>query len=203
MAIKRFKRRNPTLIANPRKRKARKARRSRKTRVLRANPRRRVRRNPPRLRRVRRRNPGLTSFNVAGVPVLEVGLGAAGAIALIQGVMAIPFVKEQASKDSAIAKLVGPGLAFGAGWAAYKYIKNPMVKNIGKYACLAAVVIGVNELAGVQIREAVANLTDKGKNAGLSGPGLNGAYLLADSGKGAVGGAYVQAPKAFGARSFT
>lgn len=191
MATLRLARRNPTLIANPRTRRARKAR----TSARRNPPRRRAkaRRNPA-TRRARRRNPGL-DFQVAGIPVFEVALGAAGAIALIQGVMAIPFVSEQASKDSAVAKLVGPGLAFGAGWAAYKYIKNPMIKSIGKYACVAAVVVGVNELAGTQIRNAITKLTNTS--------GLSGAFVSLDKSNASFGGAYIQAPKAFGARSFT
>jgi len=215
MAIRRT-RRNPTLIANPRKRTRRKAGRRVARRAGKRNPRvasawRKgsksvARRNPTKGRRrvARRRNPGLGSFNVAGLPVISVALGTAGAIALISGVAGIPFIKTQIDKGGTVGGLVGPALVFAAGWAATKYVKNPMVKDIGKYACLAALVIAVQNTAGAAIQEQVTKmLPDTSPVKGLTAGTVSGAYLPLN--KGGFSGAYVQAPaptKSFGARSF-
>jgi len=153
----------------------------------------------------RRRNP---KFDLTlGLPIVEVGIGAAAAIALKQVLGNLKFVTEMEKKDptAMLPKALGPGLTFLAGFAGYTYGKG-MIKNVSKYVALTGMIMLIDDLAGAAIRKAVTPKTSGayGYVDGLSGSdGLSGTYLDID-GMGGVGGAYVSVPATgFSANNFS
>lgn len=197
------KRRNPSLAANPRRRRRRN---STKKGAPRKTARRAYkRRNPAKKRRAyKRRNGGMS---VAGLPVLEIAIGAGAAIALKQIVGNLKFVTDQQAKDptSFVAHAIAPALTFAVGWALHKYVKNQSVKNVGKYIALAALVVGVDDVAGAKIKDAVKDIgkPKDGVTAGYFGGAWEptvtaGALSGAWTGPGLEGGAVEHPSALFG-----
>lgn len=113
-----------------------------------ANPSKGRKRNPSKHRKVaRRRNP---AFDFAGLPILDVAVGAGIAIALHALIEAVPQLSTITS-DKTYGKFVAPVIVAGAGYAAYHYGKG-QVKEIGKYACAFGVFLAID----AAIKEGVA-----------------------------------------------
>ena len=143
---------------------------------------------------IRRKNPGLV---IAGVPVIEMAIGSVAAIALghtgsaliskYAGGLGLP--EFLTNKDTGIG---GELITAGVAAALYaKVLKNPMHKEIAKYAFIGAVFQAISKQASAPIASAVAKLP------GLSGHvghhGMSGVYFDPYSAQGAVGGAYLPA----------
>lgn len=161
----------------------------------------------PRRRKYARRNAGLV---IAGVPVVEMAIGSAVTIAV--GAVSEALIKKYAG-DKLPASLQGiVGEIATAGIAAFAHgkLKNPMHREIAKYAFIGAVFQIISEKTSPMIVDAInkalpadaqataksTEATDakKGENEGVYGGymPLNGLYLSADSGDFGVGGAYMQ-----------
>lgn len=159
--------------------------------------------NPRRRRKYARRNAGLV---IAGVPVVEMAIGSAATIAV--GAVSEALIKKYAG-DKVPAFLQGiVGEIATAGIAAFAHgkLKNPMHREIAKYAFIGAVfqiisekaspmiVDGINKAlpADAQATSKSTEATDSKNGAGGGYMPLNGLYLSADSGDFGVGGAYMQ-----------
>lgn len=161
----------------------------------------------PRRRKAARRNAGLV---IAGVPVVEMAIGSAATIAV--GAVSEALIKKYAG-DKVPAFLQGIiGEIATAGIAAFAHgkLKNPMHREIAKYAFIGAVFQIISEKASPMIVDGInkalpadaqatsksteADPTKKGDGDGVFGGymPLNGLYLSADSGDFGVGGAYMQ-----------
>jgi len=214
MAIRRAvrnRRRSSTLIANPRRRNRRRKNKRRNYSLRRAVRNRRSTRKggvrkTARRAYARRRNP---KFDLTlGLPIIEVGIGAAAAIALKQVLGNLKFVTDMEKEDptAMLPKALGPGLTFAAGFAGYTYGKG-MIKKVSKYVALTALIMLIDDLAGAAIKKAV---TPKPKTGGAYGyvdglgyGDLGGTYLDID-GMGGIGGAYVSVPSTgFSANNFS
>jgi len=205
---KRRRRRNTTIAANPKRRRRRRRNVRNGTRAgqRRKTARRAYRRNRG---RVRRRNSSNGSTAVKKMPFLNIALGAGAAIALKQIVSNLKPVRDQIAKDptSMVALAIAPALTFGVGWAVNTYMKGKMAKEVGKYIALAALVVGVDDVAGAQIRKSVANI-GQGGGAGAPPPGVvkgswgptytNGALAGAWTGPGLEGGSVEHPSALFG-----
>lgn len=156
----------------------------------------------PRRRKHARRNAGLV---IAGVPVIEMAIGSAATIAV--GAVSEALITKYAG-DKVPAFLQGiVGEIATAGIAAFAHgkLKNPMHREIAKYAFIGAVFQIISEKASPMIvdginkalpadAKATPKSTEAAKKDGAGGGymPLNGLYLSADSGDFGVGGAYMQ-----------
>lgn len=163
--------------------------------------------NPSRRRKYARRNAGLV---IAGVPVVEMVIGSAVTISVAAASQAL-ITKYAGDKVPAFLQGILGEIAT-AGIAAYAHgkLKNPMHREIAKYAFIGAVFQIISEKASPMIVDGInkalpedaqatsksteADPTKKGDGDGVFGGymPLNGLYLSADSGDFGVGGAYMQ-----------
>lgn len=160
----------------------------------------------PRRRKAARRNAGLV---IAGVPVVEMAIGSAVTIAISSASEAL--VKKYAGDKvpESIQGILGEIATAGIAAFAHGKLKNPMHREIAKYAFIGAVFQILSEKAGPMIVKGVnavlpadAQATSKSTEAAKDGEPvkgvhggympLNGLYLSADSGDFGVGGAYMQ-----------
>ena len=161
----------------------------------------------PRRRKAARRNAGLV---IAGVPVVEMAIGSAATIAV--GAVSEALIKKYAGDKvpTFLQSIVGEIATAGIAAFAHGKLKNPMHREIAKYAFIGAVFQIISEKASPAIVDGInkilpedANATPKsteaaekkdGENTGVYGGymPLNGLYLSADSGDFGVGGAYMQ-----------
>lgn len=146
--------------------------------------------NPRRRRKYARRNAGLV---IAGVPVIEMAIGSAATIAV--GAVSEALITKYAG-DKVPAFLQGiVGEIATAGIAAFAHgkLKNPMHREIAKYAFIGAVFQIISKKASPMIEEGVKKVLPDGVQGVHGGyMPLNGLYLSADSGDFGVGGAYMQ-----------
>lgn len=95
---------------------------------------------------------------IAGIPVVEAGLGALAAISVGAAVESIGVVQDQIAKLPAAAQpAAGPVLTGVAAWAGYQY-GSGMIKEISKWALIASFFRLVDNVASKQIKTAVTNL---------------------------------------------
>ena len=171
-----------------------------------ANPRKR-RANPSHIRR-KRRNPstmlakGKAIFSLAGVDMGAVAIGTGLAVLIKNGVNSLGFVQDLLKKlPESLQPFASPALVVGAGWAIHKYAKNPMLKKIGAYAAVAAVVLAVDDFASQQMDGMFGGTY---LNIGGRRPKLAGAFvqlpkrLSGMSGSSNLSGAYVGQSSMFG-----
>ena len=167
----------------------------------------RLHKNPRRSRKYARRNAGLV---VAGVPVVEMVIGSAATIAV--GAVSEALIKKYAGDKvpAFLAGIVGEIATAGIAAFAHGKLKNPMHREIAKYAFIGAVFQIISEKASPMIvdsinkmlpedSKATAKSTEASDKKDGTVPGvyggympLNGLYLSADSGDYGVGGAYMQ-----------
>lgn len=138
-----------------------------------------------------RKNGGLV---IAGVPVIEMAIGSVAAIALGHLGSALiskyapagtpEFLKGSASKPGIGGELL---TAAASAYLYAKVLKNPMHKEIAKFAFIGAVFQAISKQAGEMIGEQVAKLP------GLSGhvTSTSGVYFDPYSAQPAVGGMYL------------
>ena len=189
-----------TLVANPRqKRKAAKRGHKRTKRsslsALMANPkhkrkkanphRKHAKRNPMSHRSAKRkRNPAIGGIDFGGVNLVNVGVGSVAAIAL--GAVGEAVFKKYLSsyiQNDTLAKMAPNLIVAGAAWAAHKYVKNSMVKEVAKVTIALSIFKAINDSVGQSITDSVSKML----------PGTSGAYtLVPTSGNYALsGGMYI------------
>lgn len=190
-----------TLVANPRKRRNGKKRRhgaKRKHRslsALMANPRHKKRANPKHRRKHanpkshkrrnpirRRRNPTIAGVDFGGVNLVNVGIGSVATIAL-GAVGEAVFKKYLADKiqNETLSKMAPNLIVAGAAWAAHKYVKNQMVKDVAKVTIALSVFKAINDSLGQQITDSVTKML----------PGTTGAYTPVSGRYALSGGMYI------------
>jgi len=214
MAIRRVgakRKRYATRTANPRKKRKTTSRRRK------AAPKRRRRRNPGtkkgmvrktarraymkkrnpahKPRRRRRRNAAKPLFKVAGIDMGVVALGTVSAVVIKNGLNKLPGISNLIGMlPSALQPLASPALVIGTGVAIHKFAKNPMLKKVGAYAAVAALVLAVDDFAEKQIGGLFGgtwstSMSGGWQNVGGMHTGMNGMHM--DVG---TGGAYVALP---------
>jgi hypothetical protein len=137
-----------------------------------------------------KKNPGLM---IAGVPVIEMAIGSVAAIGI--GALAQIAVAKYA-KDmvpAAIADITGELATAAVAALAYeKLLKNPMHKEIAKYAFIGAVFGIIEKKAYKPLYNAIASPLGVTPIAG-SHHHVHGVYFDPYTAQGAVGGAYLPA----------
>ena len=185
--IKRIKARRShgTLVANPRRKKRNGAKRAHKRKkrslsMLLANPKHKKKRNGgyklsharksrkhrnPRSFGRKHRNPG---FDFGGVNLVNVGIGSVASIALgAVGEAIFDKYLAKSIENPTLAKMAPNLIVAGAAWAAHKYVKNSMVKEVAKVTIALSIFKAINDSFGAQIKEGVQGFL----------PGTSGAYL--------------------------
>jgi hypothetical protein len=173
------------------------------------------RKNSKRRSASKRRNSAAKGMEFAGLPILHVAGGAVAAIALTQVLSRVSYIQTVANKAGKAAPLVLPAVSFGVGFALTKYVKNANVKAIGKWMCVASLIVATDALLSAPLKK----LTDKvpmGKKTpaltkktaasvkkdptakGMFGAygetgGLSGVYALVDE-TGGMSGQYAEMP---------
>lgn len=198
--IKRLSRRSHgTLVANPRRKRRNgkkrhgAKRKHRSLSAMMANPRRKrkhanpkrghKRRNPISHRR-RKRNPSIGGVDFGGVNLVNVGLGSLATIALGSVGQAVFDKYLDKTIENEMLRKVTPNLIVaGAAWAAHKYMKNQMIKDVAKVTIALSVFKAIDDAVGGQIKDSVQKLL----------PGSSGAYTyVPTSGNYALsGGTYI------------
>jgi hypothetical protein len=184
-----------TLVANPRKKRkaAKRGHKRAKRRSLsamlanpkhkrkHANPKhKRKHRNPMSARR-KRRNPAIGGIDFGGVNLVNVGVGSVATIAL--GAIGEAVFNKYLAKniENETLRAMAPNLIVaGAAWAAHKYVKNQMVKDVAKVTIALSVFKAINDSFGKQITEGVQKIlpatsgtyTPVSGNYALSGGGM-------------------------------
>lgn len=138
---------------------------------------------------IRKKNPG--SFVIAGVPVIEMAIGSAAAIALghlgsaLISKYAPDSIKSVGFLTDAQTGIGGELITAGVAAALYaKVLKNPMHKEIAKYAFIGAVFQAISKQASAPIASAVAKLPGLGGHVQHTA----GVYFDPYSSQPAVGG---------------
>jgi len=216
MAIRRVgakRKRYATRTANPRRKRKTTSRR----RTAAAPKRRRRRRSNPGTKKgmvrktarrayVKRRNPAPRRrrnaakqpkplLKIAGIDMGVVALGTVSAVVIKNGLNKLPGISNLIGMlPSALQPLASPALVIGTGVAIHKYAKNPMLKKVGAYAAVAALVLAVDDFAEKQIGGLFGgtwstNMSGGWQNVGGMHTGMNGMHM--DVG---TGGAYVALP---------
>ena len=154
---------------------------------------------------MKKRNPKMDL--TLGLPIVEVGIGAAAAIALKQVIGNLKFVTKAQAEDpkALLPQAYAPAATFLAGFAGFTYGKG-MIKKVSKWVAVTGLIMLVDDLAGTAIKKAVTKKDAAGAYGyvdGLSGD-LGGTYLTVDGTQG-VSGAYVDVPShlGFGAHNFS
>ena len=216
MAIRRVgakRKRYATRTANPRKKRKttsrrRKAAAPKRRRRRRSNPgtkkgmvrktaRRayRKRSNPAPRRRRNSAKKQKPLFKLAGVDMGVVALGTVSAVVIKNGLNKLPGISNLIGMlPASLQPLASPALVIGTGWAIHKYAKNPMLKKVGAYAAVAALVLAVDDFAEKQIGSMFGgtwstSMSGGWQNVGGMHTGMNGMHM--DVG---TGGAYVALP---------
>jgi len=209
MAIRRVgakRKRYATRTANPRKKRKTTSRRrkaapkrrrrnpSTKKGMVRKTARRaytKKRRNPAR----RRKSASKPLLKVAGIDMGVVALGTVSAVVIKNGLNKLPGISNLIGMlPPTLQPLASPALVIGTGWAIHKYAKNPMLKKVGAYAAVAALVLAVDDFAEKQMGSMFGGTWSTGMSGGwqnVSGAhtGMHGMHM--DVG---TGGAYVALP---------
>lgn len=151
--------------------------------------------NPAHKPRRRRRNAAKPLFKVAGIDMGVVALGTVSAVVIKNGLNKLPGISNLIGMlPSALQPLASPALVIGTGVAIHKYAKNPMLKKVGAYAAVAALVLAVDDFAEKQIGGLFGgtwstSMSGGWQNVGGMHTGMNGMHM--DVG---TGGAYVALP---------
>lgn len=137
-----------------------------------------------------KKNPGLV---IAGVPVIEMAIGSVAAIGIgaVAQIMVAKYAKDVV--PAAIADITGElATAAVAAFAYEKLLKNPMHKEIAKYAFIGAVFGIIEKKAYKPLYNAIASPLGVTPIAG-SHHHVHGVYFDPYTAQGAVGGAYLPA----------
>ena len=187
-----------TLVANPRKKRKATKRGHKRTKrsslsALMANPkhkrkkanphRKHAKRNPISHRSAKRkRNPAIGGIDFGGVNLVNVGVGSVAAIAL--GAVGEAVFKKYLSsyiQNDTLAKMAPNLIVAGAAWAAHKYVKNSMVKEVAKVTIALSIFKAINDSVGQSITDSVSKML----------PGTSGAYTPVSGNYALSGGMYI------------
>ena len=151
-------------------------------------PIRRKRKNP-------RKNPLGPTY--AGIPVVEMAIGSLGALVVINTAKNIGFVKEQLNKiENAQVRAALPSLiGAAASYAVYTYSKNKDAKEIAKYAFIGSVFKLIDDVTDTYFNTTFKDMFKQGPAAAPStatgGWRRNtGSFIDVETGQG-INGAYV------------
>lgn len=139
-----------------------------------------------------RKNPGLV---MAGVPVIEMAIGSVAAIAI--GHASAKLISKYAPSglpdflSNPTTGVVGEVATAAAAWFGYHKMKNPMIREISKWAFVGAVFQAISKLSQAPIQGAIDSALGTSSAPSLPAAKVGGMYFDPYSGQPSVGGGYL------------